>query len=120
MFSVALRFVAGLAVGAAAALWLTSRRSAARNDSSRASRTITDQRAPERAVPQHLSTDTADGDGRIDAAAPIDGAVEDTFPASDPPAFMQALIAGRPPHEEAAVVDRRQARKRADEDAFAE
>jgi hypothetical protein len=30
--------------------------------------------------------------------APIDDAIEDTFPASDPPAFMQSLTAGAPAH----------------------
>lgn len=38
-------------------------------------------------------------DGLVDDNALIDGAVEDTFPASDPPAFMQAVILGPPPHK---------------------
>lgn len=75
MFAVTLRFVAGLAIGGAAALWLARQR-----------------RAGLRSQP---ASDGPEG-------AQIDEAVEDTFPASDPPAFMQSLIAGTPPHEQPA------------------
>jgi hypothetical protein len=117
MFAITLRFAAGLAIGAAAALWLASRRSMGQHD---AAHTDMDQREPGRTVPQRLSDYRSDGNGRIDESALIDGAVEDTFPASDPPAFMQALVAGRPPKEEEAAIAHRQPHKRAGEDAFAE
>lgn len=117
MFALTFRFAAGLAIGAAAALWLASRRSAGSDD---ASRTDSDLSAPGRTTPERYSGYRVDEDGRIDESALVDGAVEDTFPASDPPAFMQALVAGRPPKEESAAIAHRQARKRAGEDAFAE
>lgn len=105
MFSVTLRFAAGLALGVTAAWWLASRRDG--------DRTAGDFRA--RPLPQRVSDDRRAEDG-----AWIDGAVEDTFPASDPPAFMQALVAGTPPRDDAQTITRRQRHKRADEDAFAD
>jgi hypothetical protein len=69
MFAVTLRFVAGLAIGGAAALWLARQRR------------VGSRRPQADETPEN---------------ARIDDAVEDTFPASDPPAFMQSLIAGRP------------------------
>lgn len=119
MFSVTLRFAVGLALGATAAWWLASRRDAdmPRPDAG-GDRTTGDR--PARTMPQRVSDDRPAADGRVEDGAWIDGAVEDTFPASDPPAFMQAVVAGTPPRDEAETITRRQRHKRADEDAFAD
>ena len=69
MFAVILRIAAGLAIGGAAVLWITRQRR---------------ERTPVRPTSDELQN------------ADIDEAVEDTFPASDPPAFMQSVIAGPP------------------------
>ena len=69
MFAVILRIAAGLAIGGTAALWLTRQRR---------------EGAHVRPAPDESQS------------AGIDEAVEDTFPASDPPAFMQSVIAGLP------------------------
>jgi len=116
MFAVTLRFAAGLAIGAAAALWLASRREPTGDDHVK----TTEPRTREQPSRQRFSDYRPDVDGRVEDGALIDGAVEDTFPASDPPAFMQAVVIGTPSHEEAATIQRRQRHKRADEDAFAE
>jgi hypothetical protein len=112
MLVLTLRLAAGLAIGAAAAFWLASRRNAGSAHAPRTDR-------PER-VPQRLSDDRTDGNNRIDESALIDDAVEDTFPASDPPAFMQSLVVGRPRKAESAAITQRQQHKRTGEDAFAE
>ena len=116
MFLINVRFVAGFALGAAAALWWARRVSFSPGSESGV-RHRTDLRRPER---QWLSEYRQGADGRVDISALVDTAVEDTFPASDPPSFMQAIVVGRPPHEEEAAIQTRQRRKRTDEDAFAE
>jgi hypothetical protein len=77
-----------------------------------------DTRATRRAPPEWLSDYRPRADGRVDDNALIDGAVEDSFPASDPPAFMQSVVAGPPPHEEAGARTGRR-RKRAIESSGA-
>lgn len=127
MFLVTLRFVAGLAIGGAAALlWSSRRRAEAPGLSDRARQvpddgaTTTDPRRLDRHTRQYVSHYRHDVDGRVADNALIDGAVEDTFPASDPPAFMQSVVAGTPSHQESEAIVRRQGRKRTGEDAFAE
>jgi hypothetical protein len=73
----------------ATAWWLTrrARRSAGE-------KTRSDLRSRQHPVPERLSHHRWPSDEAF-----LDGAVEDTFPASDPPAFTQAVIAGSPPHE---------------------
>jgi hypothetical protein len=58
-----------------------------------------DTRVTHHAPREWLSDYRRGPDGRVGDNALIDGAVEDTFPASDPPAFMQAVILGPPPHK---------------------
>jgi hypothetical protein len=106
MFAVTWRFVAGLAIGGAAVLLWSSRRTAEAprlddrpQPAADSPITITDPRRPERPAPQHFSEYRKDIDGRLEDNAQIDSAVEDTFPASDPPAFMQSVIARPPQHE---------------------
>jgi hypothetical protein len=77
MFAVTLRFVAGLAIGAAAALWLARQRRTDQHDA-----------APAASRDESQADDTA-----------LDEAVEGSFPASDPPALTQSVIA-RPPSRE--------------------
>jgi hypothetical protein len=77
MFAVALRLVAGLAIGGTAAVWLARR---GRTD------------------PARRPTSSGNGQSAEDRA--LDEAVEDSFPASDPPAFRQSVIAGSPPRDQ--------------------
>jgi hypothetical protein len=88
MFVVTMRFAAGLAIGGAVGWWLGTRR------------TSLEPRGSADPAPERLSVYRADGDRRIDCAQ-IDEAVEDTFPASDPLSFTQALVVGPPPHRQA-------------------
>ena len=126
MFVVTMRFAAGLAIGGALGWWLKTQRMSTDRQDARPlpaaddHHTTTDPRRPERPARQRFSDYRPDVDGRVESAALIDGAVEDTFPASDPPAFMQSLVVGPPPREEGAAIERRQKDKRAGEDAFAE
>jgi hypothetical protein len=110
------------AVGGAVTLWWLSRRVPARSQLADASGEAarSDPRVRRHPAPEFLSDYGARRNGADESNARVDGAVEDTFPASDPPAFMQAVIAGPPAREEAFAIHDRQRRKRADEDAFAE
>jgi hypothetical protein len=94
--------IAAAAVASAAGVWWRSRRGA----------------PPSRAAPR-AGDDRASTAGRVHQERLVDGAIEDTFPASDPPSFVQSVVVGPPAHEEADAVERRQQHKRADEDAFA-
>lgn len=100
--------LAGVAIGGAASLWLLQRWVS----------THPDKRVREHAPKGPVSDMPQDREARDSAR--IDEAIEDTFPASDPPAFGQPVVVGTPPHEEAATIKDRQPNKRADEDAFAE
>ena len=100
--------LAGIAIGSAATLWLLQRWIDTRPDK-RVREDLT--KGPVSDLPQ-------DREARDNAR--IDEAVEDTFPASDPPAFSQSVVVGTPSREEATTIKDRQPRTRADEDAFAE
>ena len=125
MFVVTMRFAAGLAIGGAVGWWLGTRRMSTDSQGVRPQPvaddyvTVTDPRRPEQPAPQRFPDYRTAPDGSVDGNAMVDAAVEDTFPASDPPSFMQAIVVGSPPREEAAVIEMRQQRKRTDEDAFA-
>lgn len=101
MFAVTLRFAAGLAIGAAAALWLARPKAVAPGglpDVAADLPRTTDPRSSRLRLPERVSEYRKDEDGRVSDNALVDGAVEDTFPASDPPSFMQSVIA-RPPRQ---------------------
>ncbi len=62
-------------------------------------------RATLRESPEWLSNYRQREDGRVGENDLIDGAIEDTFPASDPPAFVQAVIVRPPARARVAAVD---------------
>lgn len=89
------RLLAGVAIGGAALWWLSRRGSTGEKTSS-------DIRARQHPAPVWLSDYRMRRDPRRHDNALVDAAVEDSFPASDPPSFMQSVVVGPPSHEDEA------------------
>lgn len=83
------RILLGMALGSAAAAWFLTRQQPI-------SAALT-ARPPSRPRRREWYSDHLPGpDGRLDDDALVDDASEDSFPASDPPARMGALVLGAP------------------------